>query len=293
MSNEEIVARIQTGETGLYEALWDQVVDLVKWKANRVMAALEGRGGVEFDDLVNSGYPALVAAVGSYQSDKGAFSTWFMLRLKTAFAEATGYRTPRQSREPLHHAVSLDAELDDESGGVLADVVPDPKGEAGLRSVEQSIYQKQLHEAMEKALSHIPATQSEVLRLRYYDGLTIEQIANAKGKRTAEAARQIVNKGLRSMRKSTILRKFCDFNLYAGTGLGAFNRTGTSVQDRYLIWEEERKERESRRHRKTREKDVSSTVSTLMESITQEAESRVANMTPEEKERLLKLYGHV
>lgn len=285
MSNEEIVARIQVGETGLYEALWDQVVDLVKWKANQVMTALGGRGGVEFDDLVNSGYPALVAAVGNYQPDKGAFSTWFMLHLKTAFAEATGYRTPRQSKEPLRNAVSLDAELED--GGVFGDLVPDPKGEAGLRSVEQSIYQQQLHEVMEKALSHIPATQSEVLRLRYYDGLTIEQIANAKRKRTAEAARKIVNKGLRSLRRSTILQKFCDFNFYAGTGLGAFNCTGASVQEMYLIHEEERKERESRRLREICENEVRS----MMEGIAQEAEMRVANMTPEEKERLMKLYG--
>ena len=55
--------------------------------------------------------------------------------------------------------------------------------------------------------------------------------------------------------------------------------------------EEKRKEKESRRQQKTRENKISNAVSAMIESVEAEAELRVANMTPEEKERLLKQYG--
>ena len=92
MSNEELVAAIQAGEDRMCE-LWEQVDGLVKWKAKQVMTALDGRCGVDFDDLYQSGYPALVAAVDSYNPESGVFSTWFLYSLNTAFAEATGFRT--------------------------------------------------------------------------------------------------------------------------------------------------------------------------------------------------------
>lgn len=85
MSNEELVAAIQVGEDCMAE-LWEQVDGLVKWKAKQVMTALDLRGnpcGVEFDDLYQSGYPALVVAVDSYNPESGAFSTWFMYHLKS------------------------------------------------------------------------------------------------------------------------------------------------------------------------------------------------------------------
>lgn len=62
MSNEELVAVIQAGASERMGELWQQVERLVSWKVSRVMTALNGRGGVEFEDLYHSGYPAMVAA---------------------------------------------------------------------------------------------------------------------------------------------------------------------------------------------------------------------------------------
>lgn len=93
ITNEELVIAIQAGENRMGE-LWEQVERLVKWKAKRIMTALELKGspcGVEFDDLYQSGYPALVEAVETYDPAAGAFSTWFMYYLQKAFAVVTGY----------------------------------------------------------------------------------------------------------------------------------------------------------------------------------------------------------
>lgn len=115
MSNEELVADIQAGAVERMGELWEQVDGLVKWKAKQVMTALNGRCGVDFDDLHQSGYPALVAAVDSYNPEIRAFSTWFMYHLKRAFSEATGYRTKSGRNEPLNHSISLDTPLNSET----------------------------------------------------------------------------------------------------------------------------------------------------------------------------------
>lgn len=41
MSIEELVAAIQGGDQSLMEELWGAVVNLVKWKAKRVITSLE------------------------------------------------------------------------------------------------------------------------------------------------------------------------------------------------------------------------------------------------------------
>lgn len=305
MSNEELVAVIQSGATERVRELWEQVERLVKWKANQIMTALDLRGspcGVEFDDLVQSGYLAMVAAVDSYRPDKGAFTTWLIYHLKTAFAEATGYRTKSGQNEPLNNSFSLDKTIDDEAdGATFGEFIPDPKATAIILSIEERLWREQLHEALEAALAELPEQSADVLRLRHYQGLSLADVGEIRGT-TAERIRQMENKAIRQLRKPSIachLRPFYDFDFYCGSGLGSFQRTGMSIQERYLVLEENARERETRRHREResrrqkeqKEKDQSVWRNTL-ERINQEAQEKVAQMTPEEKRALLKKYGY-
>lgn len=76
MTNEELVVRIRAGEQHLMGELWEQVEGLIKWKARRIMTILDSTGinsGVEFDDLYQSGYLALVAAVKPIPVEKVLF----------------------------------------------------------------------------------------------------------------------------------------------------------------------------------------------------------------------------
>ncbi len=299
MSNEELVADIKSGAVDLMDQLWEQVERLVKWKAKRIITIFEGcpGRGVEFEDLYQSGYLAMVEAVETYDpAAGGAFSTWFMFHLKTAFAEATGYRTIKGQNEPLNNSLSLDTPLsDDADSDDLMDVIADPSGQNGIISAEDALYREQLHNAMEQALSAIPEQYADALRLRYYDGLSLNRAGEVRGV-SGERIRSMENKGIRLLRRSQIachLRPFYDFDFYCGTGLGAFQYTGMSIQERYLMLEEEHKERESRHHKKAREKEISNAVSDMMESITADIEARVAAMTPEEKRALLEQYGYV
>lgn len=242
MSNEELVQRIQRGED-LYGELWGECSGLVAWKARQVLAALDGKGGVDLDDLVNSGFLAMVAAVESYQPENGAFSTWLMYHLKTAFAEVTGYRTRRSRNDPIQYAVSLSTPLSDEGeAGELIDVIPDPGGVAGLDGVEEQEYRRQLCQAMDEVLSKLPGDLQDVTVRRYLEGLTQEQTAAQMGSTRSKVMRR-EQEAMRALRKPSNLdrlRPFLYFDYYLGTGIASFRSSGLSVQERYLI----RKERQ-------------------------------------------------
>lgn len=245
MSNEELVSVIQAGAPERMGELWEQICGLVKWKANHIMTAMEsfpGRG-VEFDDLYQSGYPAMVAAVESYDPAAGAFSTWLVYHLKNAFAEATGYRTKKGRLDPLNSAVSMDKPLTDEAdSSLLGDFIPDKRAAATMEAVEEREYQRQLHDALEIALGIVPEECSKVLRFRHYQGMTTKKCGEVMNI-DAEKVRQLEDKGLQILRKpknAACLRSFVDFNFYCCTGMTAFTHTGLSIQERYLIAEEER-----------------------------------------------------
>lgn len=256
MSNEELVTAIQAGETERMGDLWEQVAGLVKWKANHVMTALDLRGnpcGVELEDLMQSGYIAMVESVHYYNPESGvAFSTCLIKRLKTIFAEITGYRTKSGQNEPLNNSLSLDKTIDDETeGATLGELVPDPKAAATMQAIDERVWQDQLHEALEAALAALPEQSADVLRLRHYQGLSVADVGQLRGT-TPENVRQLESKAIRQLRKLSVarhLRPFYDFDFYCGTGLGAFQRTGMSVQEWYLVSDEDQKEREEHRRK--------------------------------------------
>ena len=71
MTNEELVMLIQAGERDRLAELWEQVEKFVAMKARQRMTLSCGLGGVEFDDLYNCGYIALVAAADTYDTAVG------------------------------------------------------------------------------------------------------------------------------------------------------------------------------------------------------------------------------
>lgn len=250
MSNEEIVAEIRAGDDGRMGELWDQISGLVKWKANRIMVAMDGfpGRGVEFSDLYQSGYLAMVDAVNSYDPEAGTFSFWFMYHLKKAFAKTVGYYTKAGRNDPINNSISLDKPIDDEQdGAAFGDFVSDPQAADAIMSVEERLWQEQLHEALETALAELSQESADILRLRHYQGLTLAAAGEVCGT-TAEQIRKTEEKAIRQLRKPKIARNlmpFYDFDFYCGTGLGAFRKMGASIQERYLMIEDDQKEKEA------------------------------------------------
>lgn len=242
MSNEELAMAIQAGEEHLTETLWMQVERLVAWKASRVIRALNGLGGVEFGDLYNSCYPALIDAVKTYNPDNGAFTTWFMFYIQTAFAVITGNRTVRTRNDPIRNFVSLSTPIgDDDADGTLSDVTPDPHGDDPLITAEARIMYNQIQLELAQALSMIPPEQSHILQQHYLEEKTIETISQEMGI-AASDVQNMEQKAIRAIRKPKISKRlqslYEDFDFYGCSGMSSFRRSGMSVQERYVIQKE-------------------------------------------------------
>lgn len=282
MSNEELAIAIQQGDQGRTLELWEQVNGLVKRKAMQIMTALKLSGnprGVEFDDLYQTGYLAMVAAVETYSPERGAFSTWFMFHLKTAFAEATGYRTKGGRCEPLNTATSLDRPVqpDEPDGGTLGELVPDSRAADAIENVEESVYREQLHKAIDGAISELPPGNAQ------WDDMTLSAVGEVMGK-SPERTRQMESKGIRELRKSRTLHRFLDFDMYRGTGLGAFRLSGSSIQEQYILKQERREEYERKRRKEQAFEEEA-------DAMTRRVAARVASMSPEEKRAMLERAG--
>lgn len=245
MTNEELVALIQGGERDRLPELWGQVERFVAAQARKRLALSGSMGGVEFGDLYNAGYIALVAAVDTYDPLAGkAFVGWLALALKTAFAEAGGYRSQKQALDPLHQSGSLDVPIgEDEGGDTLGDFQADPQAVQAFEDVEQKVYREQLHTAMEAALDALPVRQRDTLRGRFYQSHTLEEIAAAEGVHK-ETVRQWQMKGLQALRQHRELQQFVEERTpyYLHVGVAEFQRTGESAVERIVIRREQLRE---------------------------------------------------
>lgn len=209
MTNEELVERIQAGEGERLLELWQQVERFVVQQAHRRLVLSGGLGGVEFGDLYNAGYLALVAAVDSFDPAAGkSFLGWFGLALKTAFAEAGGYRSRKQARDPLHHAQSLEAPVgDDDDSATMGDLVADLAAALEFERAEDRLYQAQLHTALERALEQLPPDWGNTVRRRFYQGQTVSAIAADVGV-PADIVRAWQHKSLRRLARRPDLLLF-------------------------------------------------------------------------------------
>lgn len=242
MNNEELVARIQAGDQNSMIVLWYQVEKFIAWKAQRIMPTLGESTVIEVDDLIQAGYFALVSAVATYTPGESEFVKWLSFYLQTAFAEVAGYRTEKMRKEPSKSAVSLDRRLTDDSDTTIGDTVPDQTAIEAIEGVEDKLWHEQLRNALEDILNEIPEQYGDVVRMRFFEGKSLDCISQERGL-TRGRIRQLECKGIKELRRphnKNRLRSFFEFDFYGGTGLTAFQQTGISVQERYLM----RKEKE-------------------------------------------------
>lgn len=212
MSNEELVARIQRGERDKLLELWEQVERFVDMKAGKQVRALKGLGGVETEDLYQSGFIALVAAVDSYEADGGmSFLGWLSFHLKHAFSEAGGYRTNRRFLDPLHRSLSIDISVKgkDDKTVPLAYLMPDDGAVQAFQEVEDRVFVEQLRAVLDAALEELPDNQAETLRRHYYAGQTKTRAAAAMGV-SREASRRWERKALLALSQRRDLQQFVE-----------------------------------------------------------------------------------
>lgn len=175
MTNEQLAAAIQSGDWERLPELWMQTERFVAQQANRRIVLLNGLGGVEFWDLYQSGFLALIAAANSFDPTAGrSFISWLADYLQTSFAAAAGFRSTKQRRDPLHRSASLDVPATEDSDTIIAELIEDPKAAEDFRNAEHRLYLEQLQTAVEDALAQLPPDQRETVIRRYWKGEAVD-----------------------------------------------------------------------------------------------------------------------
>lgn len=204
MTNEEMVALIQSGERDWLMELWHRVDTLVRKEARRWGAAsLSNGNGASREDFIQAGFVALLRAVNSFNGiERGyMFITHFKLNLTTVFAETAGLRTKQLKHDPLRVALRLEAPRDNGDPDIpaLGDFISDPQAAQALEDVET----RQLYTRLCTALESLTADEQRIIYLRYWRLMTVEQAGRCLGISRATSSR-IERNAMRKLRNPAI-----------------------------------------------------------------------------------------
>jgi len=172
-STAGLLQRVRGGDARARERLLARYLPaLRRWAHGRLPA--RARELADTDDLVQVTLIRALDHLGDFEPQRpGSFLAWLRRILLNALRDEIRRTVRRPRREPLD------------------DALPDP----GPSVVERAIGSESL-ERYETALSGLSDDQQEAVILRIEMGLTHEQVAEAMGKPSANAARMVVVRAL-------------------------------------------------------------------------------------------------
>ncbi len=246
MTNEELCILIKNGDDGYLPQLWEQTRRLIVMKAKQRYESLENKHGTELDDLIQSGYLAVLEAVKYYDPVKGfKFTTYLTNTLKTAFNEVLGIRTVR--RNPLNYCDSLDRPIGEDGDMTLLDTIGDMT--PGRKEIEadivESVYHQELRAALDNALKILPDDSRQILELHFYFDISAETLAENLNISHQGIFNKMANAYIRILGSShmKILRAFLydeDPDFSNGAGYLSWRDSGMSTEEKFVIYQEER-----------------------------------------------------
>lgn len=249
LNNEELAVRIQAGENGLISPLWEQMRGLVLLHMSKLFNGNKeraDRAGVEFEDLEHEGYFALLDAVNAFDESRGyKLSAYLQYPCRNRFNAAVGMRTRRQAMEPLNNADSLNRPISGEDNDAqLQDIVADPDSSTPFEEATERIWREQLRAALDECLARLPKNQEEVIRGRFYHGLTLKEIAAAGGF-TFQWSKSLEQQALRDLRRYENRRRLLGFrediistHAYSGGLANLLNGRGSATERTVELLEE-------------------------------------------------------
>lgn len=257
-TNDALAALAAAGNTFALGQLWEINKGFIRrqlWQWYEKNRSVADAAGLAFEDLEQEGYFAVQYAVGHHDPTKGNFTTYLSYCIQKQISEATcGEHRMRYEREdgrvvavsanPLNNCTSLDTPLDsdDDGSSTRGDLLEDPAASQAFQQAEETIYNHELHDALEEALSKIPEREADVLRRRYYDGKSLRAIGEGLGV-TGSRIQEIERHGIRRLQHDSALQRWRDeiisTRAWRGTGYGAWFYGG-SVEERAVEYLEER-----------------------------------------------------
>lgn len=185
-TDEELIARIRSGEAGVTEYLLEKYKPLVKKQA-RTMYLMGG----ENEDLIQEGMIGLFRAISTYRQGEGSFYGFALLCINRQMYTAV-QASARKKHEPLNAYVSLDEEpqmpLEDSPETML-------------------LLQEKEGKREDMIARHLSSLEKKVLAL-YLEGMSYGQIAEQIGRpeKSVDNAIQRLKKKLKKVEKSVDTR---------------------------------------------------------------------------------------
>lgn len=256
-TNAALAALAAAGNSFALGQLWEinkGVLHRLFWQWYNKNKAVADNAGLTLEDFDQESFFAVQAAAKAYNPSKGAFSTLLGYYVqnqinKAVFGEhsrtitAEDGREVRVSANPLNDCTSLDIPLNADDGGsdTLGDLQSDPAASAAMQAAEDTVYNEELHAALEEALNKLADRESAVIRRHYYDGQSLKEIGTEYGV-SAGRIQQLERNGFQSLRKMADLRRWRDeiisTKAWSGTGFGAWYHRG-SVEERAIEYLED------------------------------------------------------
>lgn len=182
MTNEELVKRIREGEINLLADLWMQVRRFIAKRAYIFCLHYNGTSKVDQEDLIQSGYFALLEAIEKYDPEAGSsFIHYLNYFLRNQFRIEAGIKTSR--RDALLKALSLDETIKggDNEDLTFADTIKSDATEAELNDVIERLKNKQILKSVMECMQRLNPTYRDVLIQIYLKRRKSSQIAKDYG----------------------------------------------------------------------------------------------------------------
>ena len=215
------------------EPLWLDVYKLIcKW-ANPYRAQDGSSNRYEVDDLIQSAYPALLAAVDAYPPDcPYQFTTYLFHHCQNAFREVMGLRTRKRAPQ----TVPLETPVAD--GLAIVDMIPDNSAVEAFAAAENGIYNAQLRQALNNAIQTLPSPQQGIINGIHFQGRTRTELAALQGCTYGVINAQLTQ-AMRALRRGKAFAYVRDFqyDVYGGRGTSwrRFRQTGTSATEAAVL----------------------------------------------------------
>lgn len=202
-TNEELAMLIQSGQKEHVLRLWAQVVDFVRYMADRYLLDYPKRCQEFRDDLINESYFSLMKAVEGYDEEKGKFVNYFAFHLKTGFRKVLIGLTEKTRNDPMRDARSLDAPMGESDDLTLGELLVDAEGEEPYRDLENREFWRSVNRLIEAAIENLREEQREFFSVMFERGTKVSETMRIMGIDMAkkDRYRYLYDTGLAEIRK--------------------------------------------------------------------------------------------
>lgn len=208
---EQLVLRIQAGETERMPELWELTKKFAFKIARPMFPVARDRTGAEMSDLQQSCFLALLDAIKQYKPDT-RFLTLYRFRIQSAFMAVSGQSNERIRNDPLNNRPDSLNRLvgDDNEPSELGELIPDENAEAAFSEIAETDYQEKMSAGIKQILKeNLTEKQRQAIEMRYFCNYTLACIGNKMGI-SYQGADSLIKSGMKKLRSPKIKAKILE-----------------------------------------------------------------------------------